>query len=453
MKKESVDKALAVVCTAILFAFFLSILLVAFARQILVKRGIQNFFTEFVFRGNEAMQDDDSVETKEADRDIDWQTLFPFGEDDSTPEQQLQEMPWNRYEKAVGRIEKKISGYSSDQLFRREDLVELSRDYDGLIGWNFASYSEYNGVVELPDGYLTSLWPHIDMTECTDSLSSFADFCKERGISFLYVQAPYKISEYDDPELSGIVDFSFQNATELVENLRQNDVEVLDFRELIRQEGVRNRSLFFRTDHHWLPSTGLWASQEILKYLNQEYGFQADTSLLEKKLFTETVYPEWFLGSEGKKVTLARTTPDDFSLLYPDYPSEFHYRIPSLELDKEGDLSVFYDMRQVEEKDYYHGEPYSAYHYGNRPLEEVENLLDAEDHKVLFIGDSFGNVVKSGIALCEKNMKSLDLRYFTGSVRTFVEETEPDIVIVLYCPASFTEKIDWTTHASMFDFR
>ena len=46
----------------------------------------------------------------------------------------------------------------------------------------------------------------------------------------------------------------------------------------------------------------------------------------------------------------------------------------------------------------------------------------------------------------------LDLRYFNGSVETYIAETQPDVVMVLYNPGNLKE-IDWDTHLSTFDFR
>jgi len=46
----------------------------------------------------------------------------------------------------------------------------------------------------------------------------------------------------------------------------------------------------------------------------------------------------------------------------------------------------------------------------------------------------------------------LDLRHFTGSVETFILDTKPDAVIVMYPPDNVHE-INWETHEDTFDFR
>lgn len=41
---------------------------------------------------------------------------------------------------------------------------------------------------------------------------------------------------------------------------------------------------------------------------------------------------------------------------------------------------------------------------------------------------------------------------FDGSIRSYVDEMNPDAVIVLYCERNI-KPIDWSNHLSQFDFR
>jgi hypothetical protein len=175
--------------------------------------------------------------------------------------------------------------------------------------------------------------------------------------------------------------------------------------------------------------------------------------LLDADQFDYTTYENWFLGSQGKKVTLSRCQPDDITLFYPKYETSFHYYVPAEGIDTIGDYSVVYDMTQINNCDYYYKNPYGACNYGDQPLIKIENQLNAEDHKILIIRDSFGDCMISCLALAEKNVDALDLRYFTGSVKAYIEESEPDLVIVMYTPSSVGGDISYSTHDGFFDFR
>ena len=108
-------------------------------------------------------------------------------------------------------------------------------------------------------------------------------------------------------------------------------------------------------------------------------------------------------------------------------------------------------MKKVEKIDYYGKTFYGAYIYGNHAVSKFENYLSKNNVRLLLIHDSFGNSVVPFVSLGVKYVDSLDLRYFTGSVRSFVEKNKPDAVIVLYNPNSL--RSDGELHKSTCDFR
>ena len=121
-------------------------------------------------------------------------------------------------------------------------------------------------------------------------------------------------------------------------------------------------------------------------------------------------------------------------------------------MDVEGSFDVLYNMDRVNEKDYMSLDPYSAYQYSDQALLRITNHLASNDLKVLWIKDSFSNVVTPFISQGIAQLDVIDLRYFTGSVQTYIEETEPDLVVAMYAPGSITP-IDASAHTSHFDFR
>ena len=164
------------------------------------------------------------------------------------------------------------------------------------------------------------------------------------------------------------------------------------------------------------------------------------------------MYPEWFLGSQGKKVTLARTEPEDFTLLYPKYPTSFHFIVPAAGVDETSDYSVVYEMTEITVNDYYGKNPYAGCGYGEQPLVRIRNLENADNRRVLVLRDSFGNCLISGLALCEREIDALDLRLFSGSVISYIEQNKPDLVVALYSAASIGGAVNYHAHRDMFDF-
>jgi hypothetical protein len=447
--KTKIDKIIIGVCIAVMIFFLLTIVVRTFTRQVLVKHyGISNSFTKIV------LFDKENLKSTETTVDIDWEELYPFSDDKLKNNEVIEDnsdsnkivSKLTNVTSSVSSIESKIETYTTDYLLMYNNMVDLYAYYRKSIGWNFASYGEYNGVVKLSDGYLTSYTEKIDVTEDSEALIDLDGYCQNKNIDFLYVQAPYKISEYDDTGISGTVDFSNQNADELLAQLDKKGIDYYDIRETIHENNLNNHELFYKTDHHWLTTTALWAAQNILSFCNDRYDLNADLSLLDSDNFDYVTYENWYLGSQGRKLTLARCEPDDFTLFYPKYETSFSYIVPDKGIDTVGDFLVTYDMSQVEKCDYYNLSPYHACNYGDRPLIQIENQLSVDDNKILLVHDSFSDPMISNLALAEKNVDAIDLRDFTGSLKSYIDESNPDLVIIMYNPSAIGNE-------SLFDFR
>jgi hypothetical protein len=463
------EKIVAGMCIGLLVFLAFTIAVRFLTRQILVKHfSIDNAFTRLVWFDNDVaagvgQNEEDANVASEIS--INWAGLYPF--DDSKSSLNITETEESSNSANVSAlsdivycitsvvegVEGNIDTYTTDLLVFYSKILEGSYAYEKYIGWNFASFGEYNGVVQLSDGYLTSYVSKQDTSQQYEALAELNDFCQDESIDFVYVQAPYKISEYDDTDVSGTVDFSNQNADALLAQLYDAGIDYYDIRETIHENNLSNHDLFYKTDHHWTTTTGLWAAQNILAYCNENYGWNADLSLLDAEQFDYVTYKDWFLGSQGKKVTLARCQPDDFTLLYPKYNTSFRYYVPTEGIDTIGDYSVLYDMSQIDECDYYNLSPYHTCNYGDQPLIQIENQMEVDEHKILIISGSFSNCMISCLALAEKNVDSIDLRHFDGSLKAYIEESQPDIVMVMYTAQNAGGDIDYSSHEDMFDFR
>lgn len=113
-----------------------------------------------------------------------------------------------------------------------------------------------------------------------------------------------------------------------------------------------------------------------------------------------------------------------------------------------------YDMNQVKKRDFYGGNPYGAYGYGDMPEIKVHNFRNEHlrDKKILVIRDSMVDTVLPFLSMGLKDITLLDVRHFTGSVRRYVEDFKPDIVVVMYKPVTDVP-IAWIGHKDKFDFR
>lgn len=458
-QKIKLRNKIMMICIGVLFLFAFSIVLRFFTRQVVIlKLGIENAFTSLIFWDNDALASaEDNTEIEYGvtdDYSINWAIEYPFKDKNKSIEKEKDIDNFiEKYSSKIIAIEKRVERYTQDDLAGYTAITEFGRSYEEFIGWNFVSYNEYNGTYQLSDGHWTSLKEKNDVSEHISSTMQLATFCEAQGTNFMYIQAPYKVSKYTDTDVSGVVDFSNQNADEMLAGLSSGGVFALDLRENIWKKELPQHELFYRTDHHWKAETGLWGAGEIVEELNQKYNFNIDVSLFDMKNFDSVIYPEWFLGSYGKKVTLSQAKPDDIALLYPKYDTNLHFVVPSIGIDKVGDFSIIYNMEEIENCDYYNLDPYATYIYGDRAIIHFENLNNYDKKKILVIHDSFADTVVPFLALGVEYVDSIDLRYFNGSLETFIKESQPDLVIVMYNAGDLADDVEYISHTSTYDFR
>ena len=457
-------------CFAVLCLFMAGIGLRYFTAEILVKKlHMDNGLTRVVLYDQAALRDAAKPKPKSKVPAINWSKLYPFK---GTKKPAAKKAPTKKpapstAQKLIGEIKKKnnaitakqkavqkeASKWTTDYLvgYESKKFIEAYNGYKRLVQWNIAPRRGYNPVVEIEDGQLYNFVNKTNISEKVKNITNLAKFCKKNKAAFLYVSAPSKIMR--DDEKYKTLDFSNANADEFLAGLRKNGVDAIDIRDHVEAEGLTTKDLFFRTDHHWLPETGLWATGIIARHLNDKGLVKSDTSLLSPDKWDKEIYKDFFLGSRGKKVTLARARPDDITIYHPKFPTHLHLEIPSKAMNRDGDFDILYDKKQLEKVDYYHKNPYAAYSWSDRPYIYIRNEDAVNDKTVLLIKNSFGNVVLPFLALQFKHTYELDLRHFKGSVEEVIRRKKPDVVIVLYHAERMTGGINYNAHNSLWDFR
>ena len=439
-------------CLMVLVVFMSGIFLRLGTRQVLVKRlGMDNAFTQMVLFDRQVLQVKEREKKKNVD--INWAAKYPFYEQQAASYQLgnfLRNM--SDLKLSIKKLEKeKIDKWCRDYLAFYSVLVEAGRGIDNVLAWDLMTPGM--DVYRLQDGYLTYSYRKLDMAEHIGAVAEFAQLVSQQGGRLLYVQSPGKTNPFGDRELDGL-DYANYNTDMLLQGLQARGVDVFDLRQdMYRDMGNEGwHKAFFRTDHHWLPSTALWAAEKLAARLHADYDVDVDFGHFSEADYDVVNYENYFLGSQGKKVTLAKTTAEDIALYYPKFSTDVRLEIPSLGIDTRGDFTIMYDMEMVKKRDFYGGNPYAAYGYGDMPEIKVHNFTNEHlrDKKILIIRDSMVDTVLPFLSMGLKDITLLDIRHFNGSVRRYVEDFKPDIVIVMYKPSY--EPIVWN-HKDKFDFR
>ncbi|MCM1538316.1 MAG: hypothetical protein NC254_07960 [bacterium] len=364
---------------------------------------------------------------------------------------------WNAFDQKMRgitcRYTEIIDYYCTDGLRDQPRIAELASEYDNLIGWRLVMA---DGLMVNENGYLGHISTEkVETAELVDSVAKLHDLVVSEGGIFCYVQVPSNVCKYEEGMVGTFVDYGNENADHLLSQLSQRGIPYLDLREALHTAQMGHREAFYRTDLHWTVPTAFWAADVITQYLTQISEIRFESEKYAPDQYEMLFFENNFLGGNGRTVTLKKAQPENFELLLPAYATRFTMEIPSRQMYLEGDFKeVFIFDEPLTSYDYYGEDSYDSYRTRNYPLIRIhnQNTENNRGKRLLIIRDSFSAPLIPYLAVDIEYVDCLYLESFNGSVKEYIRQTQPDIVLVAYCPPNIKE-IDWDSDSSMFDFR
>lgn len=459
MRKKSIIDTVLIFCWGVLIFFFISITIRFLTRQILVKELCwDNAFTRIVFAENQSLNDLNKAR-------INWAKEYSFHDSAASGGSANMSM-LNRFENIVFFVENKIKPYHTDFLIGQYGMEVAAESYNNLIGCPVIQARSSDQIIYLENGYLADeneLISNDDIAEIADSVQDFSTYLDKQGIGFVYMNTGSKVCPYDKQLPSGANEHTNENADKLIDALKGRNVNTLDFRDCMIQDGLDWYQSYYITDHHWKTTTALWAAGVMAQYLNDNFGFDFDQKFFDATQYDIETYSDYFLGGQGRIVTLSNCGLEDYDKILPKFDTSFSLIIPSQGIDMQGSYQdvlfckeEFEKIAKYSKKDYYRKkDAYSMTQLTNEPYSEVKNLNpeNNRDKKILLIYDSFSWYSASYLATDVSEIVTIHPASFTGSVRTLVDEMKPDVVVMAYCAKRISPIKAQTTHTDMFDLR
>lgn len=338
-----------------------------------------------------------------------------------------------------------IENSLTENFKSRNKWININGLFQRLVGVTVIRDAGDIDVFRMSNGQLTYEYPDCDMTEAAEEVRDLAAFCNDAGTAFMYIQLPCK-AYTDELMPPGTHTYAYDDADDLVSELRKSGVSILDIRDEIENEGKETSPLFFNTDHHWKPSTALWAAGVISgKLADLIDGYDYDPSLFDEESFERKEYKDWFLGSLGRRTGRYFGGVDDFEVLIPKFETDFDvYTEAQTGGDKEVRTGSFEDsllrMSILDKKDIFSDETYFTYMGTEYRLARVTNKRTTNTKKILLLRDSFSCTLLPYLSLSAGEVTAIDLRYHKKlKIKEYIEKNDFDTVIVAYNPSMFRE--------------
>lgn len=358
-------------------------------------------------------------------------------------------LSWNS-EKTIAKnlssIEKGIENVINENVGFKTSFIQLNGLAQKLMGKRVIGDVDPNSsVLKLDNDYLVFIDPIAtdkSLQNKVDNVSDLKNYLDSKGTEFLYIQAPTKIDGRDQQLPIGKKDYSTDNCERFCTMLESAGIDTLNLIERLREESTDWYSMFFKTDHHWTNEAGFWAYIELADLLSENYGFEIEQSHLDVNNYAKKTYENIFLGSLGKRTGSTYSGLDNISFLIPKFETSFEYSCQIQNIYRSGkfeDTILF-------EKENITGNPFNDFCYGANlngdfGYMKITNNLNPDGKKVLLIKDSFANPVATYLALDVSVLEIVDLRMLATennkTVKDCIEESNPDMVIILYSSQQF----------------
>lgn len=362
----------------------------------------------------------------------------------------------SRISEIIDSLETKVENYTySKALVGGQNYVIAKKKLEKLSGLDLTS-SMTNGqnsnidgrdVIGLTaEGQLGWVQDDIDITERLENLIDFGLTMKEQGRQFVILENPNKYCQID-----GFPDFSSKLYQTFHQALEKNGLELIQSGEIMKDMGMTEKDIFFNTDFHWKPSAGIQADRILSEYLNKNCGYDIDTGIFAPEAYEHQILKNKFMGFLGKQVTEAYVEPEDFEIIRPKYQSDLTVfnSLNQKTITGPIDETMFWESR-LEMDSLYIGNMYEFYGNSDQAMIRIHNNLLDDGKRILLVKTSFANCMTPYLAAAVENLDIIDLRLFDGSLQKFIEETNPDTVIMIYGLSAFTDEV---TEGSLYDFR
>ncbi|WP_281942412.1 DHHW family protein [Paenibacillus tyrfis] len=323
--------------------------------------------------------------------------------------------PLSLHSLVSGKFTSGFEKYISDQFMARDFWIGVKSDADRAMG-----KKESNGVYLGKDGYLIQKFTPPadgDMEMKVNAIHSLAKAAP--GLRTFVMLVPTAASVLAD-KLPDYAPAGEELAyLDQVGRSLHRDIRFVDVYPALRAQ--QERSVYYKTDHHWTTRGAFYAYQELSKRMGL-------TPKKEEDFTIRTVTDE-FYGSLYSKSGFRHVEPDSIELYMPKAGGSC-----TVEYVEEGRTSdSMYAMDNLGKKD-----KYTVFFDGNHSLIRITTGL-RNGTKLLVIKDSYANSLIPFLTPHFSEIYVVDPRYYEKDLKALIQERHIRDVLLLYNANTFFE--------------
>lgn len=337
--------------------------------------------------------------------------------------------PWDRL---CARI-RSVDDYIAGNVYGATELGYLNSGVQYAMGKDLITTGS-SQMLNLTSGHLYDLQNYVSMDSSTANVQAMREICGD--IPFLYVYEHPTIYSADQmPAGYDDLDYSDEIADEIVEKITSLGIPMLDSRAVLSSGGLELSDFLLYTDQHWATRASLEMARAIAEQLSGMTGTDLHADKLDISNFETQTYEKLFLGKYGQRIGTSNIDPDDITIYWPKYDTSItrttNYLGEITEISGAFKDSVIrWKYLEPDEGKSYNLKAY--FDYGLTENYDIYSNPDGAPCTILLLKDSYSASIGSFLSLLADNVYAVDLRRSELTLEEWIEQAQPDAVVVSY---------------------
>lgn len=337
---------------------------------------------------------------------------------------EVPELSWDNI--MSGKFQDGLEDYLRDQVCFRDGWITVKTGIQKACG-----DTDIGGAYVGKDGYdFEKITPEdVDEKQVDRNIKAVEDYfmtasetIDKQKLSFLLVPTSGLVMQEKLPKNARLFD-----QAKYIDQVQKamKDYNFVDVRDTLMDHN--DEYIYYKTDHHW-TSAGACLAYDA-------WSERTGGEIEKEDGLAKNVVSDKFRGSLYSKILDADSAYDEIWTYGLQKDEAFGSKDCTVTIDEKQQLDSIYDDEKLQEKDKY------AYflggNYGQVHIQNQKAASKAKGKNILIIKDSFANSFVPFVTQDYENIYMVDLRYYNGDMKAYLQEHEITDVLVLYNVSNF----------------